>query len=276
MPQTWVVTGANRGLGLELARQLAERGDTVIATARDPETATDLNALDVRVEALDLESPKSIAAFARRLKGAAVDVLFHNAAAGVAGPAVEEVSVEELVTHFRVNAIGPLLLTQPLLPNLRAGERRLVVAMSSGLGSIAENTSGGWVAYRVSKAALHQLMKTLSAELSKEKLTFVSISPGWVRTRMGGQDAPLSPEESVRAVLKVVDRLTHKDSGASSTSAAARFPGSRPRLPSPQDTSTAGFRRNSGRGVTPRPGAVEAAIRPFFRCGAPVAVDTVT
>jgi NAD(P)-dependent dehydrogenase (short-subunit alcohol dehydrogenase family) len=213
MPQTWVVTGANRGLGLELARQLAERGDTVIATARDPETATDLNALGVRVEALDLESPKSIAAFARRLKGAAVDVLFHNAAAGVAGPAVEEVSVEELVTHFRVNAIGPLLLTQPLLPNLRAGERRLVVAMSSGLGSIAENTSGGWVAYRVSKAALHQLMKTLSAELSKEKLTFVSISPGWVRTRMGGQDAPLSPEESVRAVLKVVDRLTHKDSG---------------------------------------------------------------
>jgi NAD(P)-dependent dehydrogenase (short-subunit alcohol dehydrogenase family) len=215
MPQTWVVTGANRGLGLELARQLSAREDTVIATARDPETATDLNALggNTRVEALDVETPKSIAAFARRLKGAAVDVLFHNAAVGIAGPAVEQVSAEELESHFRVNAIGPLLLTQALLPNLRAGERRLVVAMSSGLGSIEENTSGGWVAYRVSKTALHQLMKTLSAELSKEKLTFVLISPGWVRTRMGGQDAPLSPEESVRAVLKVVDRLTPKDSG---------------------------------------------------------------
>ena len=208
-----IVTGANRGIGLELARQLAERGDTVIGTARAPESASDLNALGVRVEALDLESPKSVAAFARKLKGAPVDLLVHNAAVGVAGPAVEEVTAEELESHFRVNAIGPLLLTQALLPNLRASERRLVVAISSGLGSIAENSNGGWVAYRVSKTALHQLMQTFSAEHSKDKLTFVLISPGWVRTRMGGQDAPLSPEESVRAVLKVVDRLTPKDSG---------------------------------------------------------------
>jgi NAD(P)-dependent dehydrogenase (short-subunit alcohol dehydrogenase family) len=213
MPQTCIVTGANRGIGLELARQLAERGDTVIGTARAPESASDLNALGVRVEALDLETPKSVPAFARKLKGAPVDILVLNAAVGVAGPAVEEVTAEDLESHFRVNAVGPFLLTQALLPNLRASERRLVVAISSGLGSIAENSNGGWVAYRVSKTALHQLMRTLSAELSKENLTFVLISPGWVRTRMGGQAAPLSPEESVRSVLKIVDRLGPKDSG---------------------------------------------------------------
>jgi NAD(P)-dependent dehydrogenase (short-subunit alcohol dehydrogenase family) len=213
MAQTCVVTGANRGIGLEIVRQLSARGDTVIATARDPEVATDLKELGVRVETLDVESPKSVAAFAKRLKGTPVDLLVHNAAMGVAGPAVEQVTAEEVESHFRVNAVGPLRLTQALLPNLRAGERKLVVAISSGLGSISENTTGGWVAYRISKAALHQVMRTLSAELSKEGLHFVLISPGWVRTRMGSQDAPLSPEESVLAVLKVIDRLTPKDSG---------------------------------------------------------------
>ena len=213
MPQTCVVTGANRGIGLELARQLCARGDTVIATARDPDSASDLKALGVRVEALDVERGKSIAAFAKRLKGSAVDVLIHNAATGVAGPAVERVTAEDVESHFRVNALGPLLLTQALLPNLRAGERKLVVAISSGLGSIGENSTGGWVAYRISKTALHQVMRTLSAELSKEGLSFVLISPGWVRTRMGGRDAPLSPEDSVRGVLKVIDRLAPKDTG---------------------------------------------------------------
>lgn len=213
MPQTCLVTGANRGIGLEIARQLSSRGDTVIATARDPESASDLKALGVRVEALDVENPKSVAAFAKRLKGTPVDLLVHNAAMGVAGPSVERVTAGDVESHFRVNALGPLQLTQALLPHLRAGERKLVVAISSGLGSIGDNSTGGWVAYRISKTALHQVMRTLSAELSKEGLSFVTISPGWVRTRMGGQDAPLSPEDSVRGVLKVVDRLTPKDTG---------------------------------------------------------------
>ena len=213
MAQTCVVTGANRGIGLELARQLSERGDTVIGTARDPGSATDLGKLGTRVEELDVGNPKSIAAFARRLKGTAVDLLVHNAAVGVSGPAVEKVDAESVEEHFRVNTLGPLRLTQALLPHLRSGERKLVVAISSGLGSISENSTGGWVAYRISKTALHQVMRTLDAELSKEGLTFVLLSPGWVRTRMGGKDAPLSPEDSVRGLLKVIDRLGPKDSG---------------------------------------------------------------
>src|SRR5262245_51144782 len=126
MAQTCVITGANRGIGLELARQLSARGDTVIATARDPEAASDLNKLEVQVEALDVEDTKSIAAFAKKLKGTPVDLLVHNAAVGVAGPAVERVAAEQIESHFRVNTLGPLLLTQALLPNLRAGERKLV------------------------------------------------------------------------------------------------------------------------------------------------------
>jgi len=214
MAQTCLVTGANRGIGLELARQLAARGDTVVGTARDPEAAAELRGLGARVEELDLASAKSVGAFARRLKGLPIDRLIHNAAIGVAGPAAAEVDAEGLETHLRVNAVGPFLLTQALLPNLRAGQGKLVIAISSGLGSIAENTTGGWVAYRASKTALHQLMRTFAAELSSEGLLFVLLSPGWVRTGMGGQDAPLSPEQSVRAMLKVMDRLGPKDSGS--------------------------------------------------------------
>jgi NAD(P)-dependent dehydrogenase (short-subunit alcohol dehydrogenase family) len=214
MAQTCLVTGANRGIGLELARQLAARGDTVLGTARDPEAAVDLRGLGARIEELDLASGKSVAALARRLKGLPIDRLIHNAAVGVAGPAAAEVDPEDLEAHIRINAISPFRLTQALLPNLRAGTGKLVVAISSGLGSIAQNTSGGWVAYRASKTALHQLMRTLAAELSSEGLVFTLLSPGWVRTDMGGQDAPLSPEQSVAAMLKVVDRLGPKDSGA--------------------------------------------------------------
>lgn len=213
MAQTCLVTGANRGIGLELARQFAARGDTVVGTARDPEAAVELRGLGARVEELDLASGKSIGSLARRLRDLPIDRLVHNAAIGVAGPAAAEVDPGDVETHLRVNAIGPFRLTQALLPNLRAGEGKRVVAISSGLGSIAENTTGGWVAYRASKAALHQLMRTFAAELAPDGLVFVLLSPGWVRTDMGGQDAPLSPEQSVGAMLKVMDRLGPKDSG---------------------------------------------------------------
>jgi NAD(P)-dependent dehydrogenase (short-subunit alcohol dehydrogenase family) len=224
MAQTCLVTGANRGIGLELARQLAARGETVVGTARDSEAAAELRGLGARVEELDVASAKSVAGLARRLKGLPIDRLVHNAAIGVAGPSAAEVDPEDLETHLRINAIGPLRLTQALLPNLRAGTGKRVIAISSGLGSIAENTTGGWVAYRASKAALHQLMRTFAAELAPEGLVFVLLSPGWVRTGMGGQDAPLSPEQSVGAMLKVIDRLGPKDSGSFFSERGRRIP----------------------------------------------------
>ncbi len=214
MASTWVVTGGNRGIGLELARQLAGRGESVIATARNPESAPELHALGgVLVEQADLASETSVDELAARLAGTPVDVVVLNAAIGDASAPAEKVAVAELERYFRTNSIGPIHLTQALLPNLRAGSRRLVVAITSGLGSLADNRDGGWMGYRASKTALHQLVRTLAAELSAEGFTFALLSPGWVRTRMGGAGAKLSPQESVRAVLRVIDGLTRKDNG---------------------------------------------------------------
>ncbi len=121
--------------------------------------------------------------------------------------------MEELDQAFRVNAIGPVAVTQALLPNLRAGQRRTVVNLSSGLASISENESGGWIAYRASKAALNQLTRTAAGELKKENFICIAICPGWVKTDMGGPAASVSPADSVAATLDVIDRLEPSDTG---------------------------------------------------------------
>jgi NAD(P)-dependent dehydrogenase (short-subunit alcohol dehydrogenase family) len=211
LPATYLVTGANRGIGLELARQLSHRGDRVIATARDPERAGALARLKVVVEPLDVADGASVAALARRLSGEAIDVVIHNAAVGTAGPALDRLAVEDVERHLQVNALGPLRVTQALLPNLRAGKRKLIVGITSGLGSISGNTSGGWTAYRISKAALNQLVRSMAADLASEGFICIAISPGWVRTDMGGAGATLTPRQSVAGMLAVLDRLEHSD-----------------------------------------------------------------
>jgi NAD(P)-dependent dehydrogenase (short-subunit alcohol dehydrogenase family) len=212
-PLTFLVTGANRGIGLAFAKQLSQRGDRVIATARQPEKARELGELSVRVEPLDVSDEESVARLAHRLDGERVDVLVNNAGIGEAGPGIARLKMEDLERAFRVNAIGPLDVTRALLPNLRAGRRRLVVSLSSGLGSVSGNREGGWYAYRAAKAALNQLTRTMAAELRNEGFTFVVMSPGWVRTDMGGAGAPLSADDSVAAMLRVIDRLSPSDTG---------------------------------------------------------------
>ncbi len=213
MSFTFVITGANRGIGLEFARQLSERGEHVIATARDPKRARDLRALNVRVEPLDVADAGSVAEFAGRLAGSPVDVLINNAGIGGEGAAIDRLSMEEVERFFRVNSVGPLRVTQALLPNLRAGNRKRVVNITSVLGSIGRNDSGGWYGYRAAKAALNQLTRTLAHELAPEGFTCVVLHPGWVRTNMGGRGAHLSPEESVRGMLKVIKKLSPRDTG---------------------------------------------------------------
>jgi NAD(P)-dependent dehydrogenase (short-subunit alcohol dehydrogenase family) len=209
--ETFLVTGANRGIGLEYARQLSERGDRVIATAREPEKARELSALGVRIEQLDVADADSVSTFVRRLAGTPIDVLINNAGVGDAGPPLEGLSMDDVEHAYRVNALGPLRVTQALLPNLRAGKRRLVIGMTSGLGSVSRNESGGWYAYRASKAALNQLFRTMAEELEKERFTFVVLCPGWVQTDMGGPGAPTSVKDSVRGLLKVIDGLKPSD-----------------------------------------------------------------
>jgi NAD(P)-dependent dehydrogenase (short-subunit alcohol dehydrogenase family) len=212
-PATYLVTGANRGIGLELARQLSARGDRVIATARKPVTARPLANLDVHIQKLDVADPRSVAELGQRLEGVPIDVLLHNAGIGTAGPRIDRVDPDDVAQAFRVNALGPLRVTQALLPGLRAGRRKTIVGITSGLGSISENTSGSWSAYRISKAALNQLFRTLAAELRTQGFICALISPGWVQTDMGGSGATLTPRESVAAMLRVLDSLAPDDNG---------------------------------------------------------------
>lgn len=211
--RTAVITGANRGLGLELARQLHHAGATVIGTARKPEQAHDLEALGVRVVQLDVTDAASVAALAASLSDVAIDVLLNNAGIFPQRARFEATDPEVALDVFAVNAVGPLRVTQALLPALRRGTGKLIMNMSSGMGSIADNTRGTSADYRASKAALNMISRTLAAELKDEGFIVVAMSPGWVRTDMGGENARLSPEESVTGILRTLARLQPSDSG---------------------------------------------------------------
>lgn len=212
--QTFVVTGANRGLGLELSRQLQAAGARVIATARQPSAADALQTLGVQVEALDVADEASVAAFALRLGEMAVDVLINNAGRGGAAGGIVEQDFAEMARLFAVNSIGPLRVTQALLPHLSRGSRRIVAQISSQMGSLTNNLQGGYYAYRASKTALNMLNRTLALELGAKRFICVALNPGWVRTDMGGPEAPLSPAQSARGLLRVIAKLSAKENGA--------------------------------------------------------------
>jgi NAD(P)-dependent dehydrogenase (short-subunit alcohol dehydrogenase family) len=212
--RTVLVTGANRGLGFEFAKQYHAAGWNVVGTAREPEEAKELKALGVRVEALDVASGESVAALAQRLSGVPIDLLINNAGvSSVKAKSLEDVKLDEYARVIEVNAIGPVRVTQALLPNLRAGKGKRVVSISSGLGSTTDNSSGGYWAYRESKTALNMFMRSLAAELRSAGFICIAMSPGWVKTDMGGPGAPLEPEASIAGMRKVIDGLKPEDTG---------------------------------------------------------------
>ena len=211
--QTVVVTGANRGLGLELCRQLQDLGAEVIATARNPQAAIDLRALEVRIEPLDVGDIQSVESFAERVNGGSVDVLINNAGVGGSGNGVGSLEFSELEKFFSVNSLGPLRVTKALLPVLRRGKGRRIIHITSRMGSLTDNIEGGYYGYRASKAALNMFHRCLAAELAGQGFVCVALHPGWVRSGMGGNHAPLSPQESTRGLLSVICRLERRDNG---------------------------------------------------------------
>ncbi len=211
--QNVVVTGANRGLGLELSRQFHGAGAYVIATARKPEDAEALEALGVRIEALDVTDAASVAGLAERLDIVPIDVLINNAGHGGAGSGIGELDFVEAARILDVNSLGPMRVTQALLPHLRRGQAKKIVHVTSQLGSLAQNTQGGYYAYRASKTALNMFHLTLARELAGQGFVCAALHPGWVRTEMGGPSAPLPPEESARRLLEVIAGLTREDHG---------------------------------------------------------------
>ena len=226
---TVLITGANRGLGLELTRQYAARGWEVIACARRPEAATDLTALAhasggrVALERLDVTDYKGVDAAARRLAGRPIDVLFNSAGtmgrgsrvgAGFPASRFGEIDYADWEEIFRVNVEGPMKVTEAFVEHVARSAGRKVVALSSVVGSIASNTSGGLYAYRASKAALNACMKSLAIDLGRSHgLVVAMLHPGWVRTDMGGPRADIDAPESVAGLLRVVDGLDAEKSG---------------------------------------------------------------
>ncbi len=210
---TVLITGANRGLGLEFARQYSEAGWNVIGTARKPDAATDLQKLDVTVLQLDVTDGDSVAGLVEGLDGQPIDMLINNA--GILPPqdTLSAVDVDTVAWILDVNTVGPLRVTQALLPNLAAGDRKTIINISSGLGSIEQNQSGRFYGYRESKAALNMTSRTIAAELRGDGFIVVAMDPGWVQTDMGGPNATLTPEQSITGMRSVIDTLTVEDSG---------------------------------------------------------------
>lgn len=212
---TVLVTGANRGIGLEFVRQYAKDGARVLAGCRDPEGAQELRQLAapserVQVHRLDVADGKSIDALARELRHEPLDILINNA--GIIGTRSGPMDYDLWEQVLKVNTIGPFRMAQAFRPNLVKGDTRKIVTITSGMGSTATN-SGGHHAYRSSKAAVNNVMHGLAADWGHDRFIIVVVSPGWVATDMGGRGAPVSPAESVSAMRRLIGGLKRSDNG---------------------------------------------------------------
>jgi len=211
MPQTWMITGANRGIGLALTMELVRRGDHVVAAARDPwggalaELAAEHVGGITPLE-LDVTSDESVAAASAALAGKPIDVLLNNA--GVYGPrdrqSAFEMDFDAWREVFAVNVYAPLRVAQAFLPNVEAGAGRKIATISSRMGSIGSNPAGN-IAYRSSKAAVNMTMVAFGDAVKDRNVSVLLFHPGWVRTDMGGGGADIAPSESAAGLIATID-----------------------------------------------------------------------
>lgn len=215
-----LISGANRGIGLEFVRQHLQRDAMVYASARRPRQADELNALAgprLTVLPMDVSEAESIRAAVATVasSGDGLDLLINNAA--IKPPDDEQelatLDPDSMLQTLRVNSLGPLLLARECAPLLRRGTRPRIVNISSGLGSLTRKQSGGQYAYCSSKAALNMVTRGLAADLGPAGVVVCSLHPGWVRTEMGGWHAAITPADSVRAMLRLIEGLTPAQNG---------------------------------------------------------------
>jgi NAD(P)-dependent dehydrogenase (short-subunit alcohol dehydrogenase family) len=209
-----------RQSGLEFARQYLADGWQVNAACRDPASASALRRLagnsddKLRILAMDVIDPASIHAAATELDGLTIDLLLNNA--GIIGPrgqTIGNIDYKAWAEVLAVNTMGPVRVSEAFVEHVARSERKLIVSLTSGMGSIADNTSGGSIVYRSSKAAVNMVMRSLAIDLAPRGITCVVVNPGWVRTDMGGPNAALEPSQSISALRRLIATLGPEQSG---------------------------------------------------------------
>jgi NAD(P)-dependent dehydrogenase (short-subunit alcohol dehydrogenase family) len=212
MANTILIVGASRGLGLEFVRHYATAGWRVLATVRDPSSGRAASEAGAEIYVCDVGDPASITRLAGALSGIPIDLLLHNAGIYGANQPFGAIEAADLTEVLRINTVAPLLVAQTFAPYLTGP--KIFAVLSSMMGSIADNSSGGSYAYRASKAALNMVVKTLAVDLADRGIVPVALSPGWVRTEMGGPAAPLSVTEAVAGLTTALAGLSPADAGA--------------------------------------------------------------
>lgn len=216
--KTWLVTGVSRGIGMAMMNELLRRGHDVIGACRNPDGERDLweakRDWKERFDSvkIDVADHASIVAAAKQLDGRRIDVLVNNA--GVlkdGGKSLGDLDLNSVQQSFTINALGPMMIARCFMANLGLSDDPKVVNMTSLMGSLADNKSGGYYAYRMSKSALNMFSLCLAREFPK--VTVLAMHPGWVKTAMGGPQAPTDPEDSASGIIDVVTKATLKDSG---------------------------------------------------------------
>lgn len=216
-----LITGANRGIGLEFCRQYAADGWRVLACSRHPEKSTALNKLAaqypelIKIHTLNVADPAQIDQLGQALATESIDLLLNNA--GVYPDSDKSgfgrTDYVEWMQAFRINTMAPLKMAETFAPHIARSKQKTIVTITSKMGSISDNSSGGSYLYRSSKAAVNMVVKSLAIDLKPVGITTVVCHPGWVQTDMGGANALISPEKSVSGIRQVISKLTLKDSG---------------------------------------------------------------
>jgi NAD(P)-dependent dehydrogenase (short-subunit alcohol dehydrogenase family) len=206
-----LITGANRGIGLEFARQLKNKGYYVIGCCRNPEKANELTSLANEVIQLDVTNENQIASLIQVLNNRPIDLLVHNAGiSGDQGVTLGNIDRQNFINVFNVNCLSVVKLSDALLPNLEASKDKQILVVSSRMGSIADNDRGRSYAYRTSKAALNCVMRSFAIDVKDKGIHVMLIHPGWVKTDLGGVDALVDVQTSVEGMLEQAEKYLSK------------------------------------------------------------------
>lgn len=218
---TVLITGSNRGLGLEFCRQYAREGWNIIACCRKPQQAFELDELarqynNIQVETLDVADFSQVDALSQKLSDLCIDVLINNA--GIYADQREhsfgKLDYQAWTKTLTVNTLSPVKMAEAFLPQIKCSEKKLIVSISSLMGSMSDNDMGGSILYRSSKAALNAAMKSLAIELKGQSIGVLIFHPGWVRTDMGGANALINADESVSGMRSVINSFSLEQSGS--------------------------------------------------------------